>query len=282
MARISKNVEKSNGKYVGYIYGRQLVAPGPDKGKWYVGETTDKKGRESNWKKTHNESYGGQKITEARKTYSNIDTEWCTEWLERVEADSKEDLSKLLDECEDSWMVKKDSVKNGFNDYKNSGRHFSDEHRKNISKGHRNYQTDETKEKIRQATLGKKHTAETKQKISDGNKGKKRTPEQKAAQSTRMKGKEPVAASEGLRKYIEEHGHGPTKGVKQSPEARANMKAAQQTRGKDTIATFPDGHEKRFSTMLDAAKATGHNIGSVGNCVKSGGTTKKGYKFRAI
>lgn len=190
MARISKNVEKSDGMYVGYIYGRQLVAPGPDNGKWYVGETTDKKGRESNWKKTHNTSYGGKKITEARKTYSNTDTDWRTEWLERVEADSKEDLSKLLDEREDSWMDKKDSVKNGFNDYKNSERHFSDEHRKNISKGHRNYQTDETKEKIRQATLGRKHTTETKQKISEGNKGKKRTTEQKAAQSTRMKGKE--------------------------------------------------------------------------------------------
>ncbi len=279
MARISKNVEITpEGKYVGHIYTRTLKHDGPDKGKKYVGATTNPKTREGNWCKKNSTSYGGSKITAARKTYSDLKNDWETNYIERVEADSKEELSKVLDEREDAWIDKCDSISNGFNEYKNSERHFSDQHRQNISKNHRTYQSEETKAKLRQ--YHHPHTAESKAKISRARKGQHPTPEQRAHQSAIRKGIEPVAASAGLRKYIEEHGHGPTLGIKQSAHARANMRAAQQAKGVDNIATFPDGTEKEYSTMLDAAKATGHNVGSVENCIKHGGTTKKGFKFR--
>ncbi len=279
MARISKYVEITpEGKYVGHIYTRTLIHDGPDKGKKYVGETTNPKTRDGNWKKKNSTSYGGAKITEARRIYSDLENDWQTDYVERIEADSKKELSKLLDEREDAWIDKLDSINNGFNEYKNSERHFSEQHCRNISKNHRDYQTEETRAKLRQ--YHHPHTDESKAKISKANLGKKRSPEYCAHQSAIRKGIEPVAASAGLRKYIDENGHGPTKGIKQSANARANMKAAQQARGTTCIAIYPDGTEKEFSTMLDAAKATGHNVGSVENCIKHGGTTKKGFKFR--
>ena len=42
------------------------------------------------------------------------------------------------------------------------------------------------------------------------------------------------------------------------------------------------GERQEYPTMLDAAKGIGHNVGSVANAVKSGGITKKGYKFEKL
>ena len=67
-----------------------------------------------------------------------------------------------------------------------------------------------------------------------------------------------------------------------SVEAKAKMKAAQQKQGTKCIATFPDGHEELFLTMNDAAKAIGINVGSVAYAIKTGGTTKNGFKFKKI
>lgn len=280
MARISKYVEITpEGKYVGYIYGRELIASGNDNGKWYVGATTNKKGRESNWRKRNNISYGGKKITEARRTYSDVDKDWSSTILERIVADTEDLLSRLLDEHEDDWMDTKDSVRNGFNDYKNCERHFSEEHRANISKNHRDYQTEETRKKLSEANKGHVVSEETKQKISEGNTGKVRTPEQRSAQSERMKGQVPVAATAAAKEWVKQNGaYWKTHPI--SDETKAKMKAVHQERGITVIATFPDGTEHEYPTMLDAAKATGHNIGSVDNCVKRGGTTKDNFKFR--
>lgn len=280
MARISKQVEITpEGKYVGLIYGRELIVPGDDYGKWYVGETTDPNGRDKNWLKESNQNYGGKKITEARKLYSDFLNDWNTIELERIEADSKEELSRLIDEREDWWTDAKDSLRNGFNEYKNSERHFSEEHCANISKNHRDYQTEETKKKLSEANKGHIVSEETKQKISEGNTGKVRTPEQRSAQSERMKGTTPTAATAGAKEWVKQNGaYWKTHPI--PGETKAKMKAVQQERGTAVIATFPDGTEHDYPTMLDAAKATGHNIGSVDNCVKRGGTTKKNFKFR--
>ena len=281
MCKISKYVEKTaDGKYIGLIYKRTLVKEDcPDNGKVYVGATTDPKGRDSNWRKKNSHTYGGKKITEARTLYPDLDN-WASEYIETVEAETPEELSKLLEEREDYWINELDAIENGFNTYTNKNRVFTPEHCANISQHHQNNLTAETRAKISLSLKGRKLSDETKKKISKANSGKQRTPEQKAAQSERMKGHEPVAASEGLKKFIEEHGHGPTLGIKLSDEARAHMKAAKQKSGIDTIATYPDGSEVEYPTMLDAAKATGHNVGSVSNNIKSGGITMKGYKFR--
>lgn len=280
MARISKYVEITpEGKYVGHIYDRELIRECIEKGKHYVGATTIPKSRDENWRKRNNKSYGGKKITKARSIYSDIGKDWATTELERIEADSKEELSKLLDEREDYWMDVKDSVNNGFNDYKNSERHFSKEHCANISKNHRDYQTEETKKKLSEANKGHVVSEETKQKISEGNTGKVRTPEQRSAQSERMKGQVPVAATAAAKEWVKQNGaYWKTHPI--SDETKAKMKAVHQERGTTVIATFPDGTEHEYPTMLDAAKATGHNIGSVDNCVKRGGTTKDNFKFR--
>lgn len=281
MARISKYVEITpDGKYVGHIYGRELIAPGSDNGKWYVGETTDPNGRDANWRKSNNRNYGGKKITEARRLYSDLVNDWRTTELERIEADSKEELSRLIDKREDWWMDAKDSVRNGFNDYKNSERHFSEEHCANIRKTHRDYQTEATKKKLSEANMGHIVSDETRKKISAGNTGKVRTPEQKAAQSERMKGQVPVAATAAAKEWVKQNGGGYWKNHPIPQETKDKMKAVQQERGIAVIATFPDGTEHEYPTMLDAAKATGHNIGSVDNCVKHGGITKKNFKFR--
>ena len=280
MARISKYVEITpEGKYVGHIYDRELIRECIEKGKHYVGATTIPKSRDENWRKKNNKNYGGKKITTARSIYSDIDKDWVTTELERIEADSKDELSRLLDEREDYWMDVKDSVNNGFNDYKNSERHFSKEHCANISKTHRDYQTEATKKKLSEANMGHIVSDETRKKISAGNTGKVRTPEQKAAQSERMKGTTPTAATAGAKEWVKQNGaYWKTHPI--PGETKAKMKAVQQERGTAVIATFPDGTEHDYPTMLDAAKATGHNIGSVDNCVKRGGTTKKNFKFR--
>lgn len=280
MARISKQVEITpEGKYVGHIYGRELIVPGDDYGKWYVGETTDLNGRDKNWLKESNQNYGGKKITEARKLYSDFLNDWNTIELERIEADSKEELSRLIDEREDWWIDAKDSLRNGFNEYKNSERHFSKAHKANISRNHRKYQSLATRKKLSEANKGHAVSNETKQKISEGNTGKVRTPEQRSAQSERMKGTTPTAATAGAKEWVKQNGaYWKTHPI--PGETKTKMKAAQQERGTAVIATFPDGTEHDYPTMLDAAKATGHNIGSVDNCVKRGGTTKKNFKFR--
>ena len=67
-----------------------------------------------------------------------------------------------------------------------------------------------------------------------------------------------------------------------SDETKAKMKAAKQASGTDCVATFPDGHEETFPTMLDAANATGLNAGSVKYSIEHNNITKNGYKFRKL
>ena len=282
MARVSKYVERTpDGKYIGYIYKRILVKECEEKGKVYIGATSDLKGRNTNWGKKANRNYGGEKITTARMKYNNLGTYWKTEIVEKVIADTEEELSKKLDEREQYWIDKHDSIANGFNEFPvRKGRIFSDTHKANISMNHRHYQTEETKKKLSEAQKGRTVSPEVRLKISNSLKGIPMSDERRKAMSESRKGKEPKAASAGLKAYLEKYGHGPTKGIKQTPQARANMKAAQQKRGTDTIAIAPNGNETLYNTMKDAAHETGHNVGSVASCIKTNGITRKGYRFR--
>lgn len=272
-------------KYEGVIYMRKLVAPGStDYGKVYIGQTVCIEERNSNWYKPNN-NYGGMKITEAREKYGVSDDVWETMTVEKIYADTEEELHIKLNERETYNIKLYNSVENGFNGSYGRGMQglsHSDVSRAKISAHHRKTQTDETKTKISVSEKGHVVSAETRAKISEGNKGKKRSDAIKAKQSAIRKGKEPKAASKALQEYVAKNGHGPTLGIKQSPEARANMKSAQQKLGVKVIAIYPDGTRNEFNTMLDAAKACNMNVGSVASVIKTGGTCRNGMRFQRI
>ena len=60
------------------------------------------------------------------------------------------------------------------------------------------------------------------------------------------------------------------------------MKKAQQKLGVKVLAISPDGSQKEFNTMLDAAKEFGLNVGSVASVIKTGGTCRNGMTFQRI
>ena len=271
-------------KYEGEIYIRKLIVPGADYGKAYIGQTTCIEERNSNWYKPNN-NYGGKKISEARQKYGVGDDVWETKTVEKVFADTEEELHIKLDERETYHIREYDSVENGFNGSYGRGMQglsHSDAAKAKISAHHRKTQTDETKAKISASTKGHAVSDATKAKISLGNKGKSRTESVKAALSAKRKGKEPKAASEGLQQYIAKNGHGPTLGIKQSEEAKSNMKKAQQKLGVKVLAIYPDGSRKEFNTMLDAAKECHMNVGSVASVIKTGGTCRNGMSFQRL
>lgn len=264
-----------DGKYRGVIYERHNKISG----KSYVGKTNNERKRKYDWNEDNAGCYGGKKITAARKEYGTGPDVWEYSVLEEVFSDTQEELDSKLKERETHWIREKNSVENGYNGSYgdgNLGIKF-DEDRRNSMKGKRH--TQETKEKISKAHLGLKHTKETKEKISRKLKGLKRTEEQRKAQSERMKGHVPKEATAAAKESVKKNG-GYWKNHPIPPEARANMKIAQQKRGITTTVTFPDGHEETFQTMLDASKTTGVGVGSIHRFMKTSGTTRKGFKFR--
>ena len=222
---------------------------------------------------------------EARKEYGTGPDAWDYNVLEEIFSDTHEELDAKLKERETHWIREKDTVENGYNHSYgdgNLGIEYDEERRKQCGNAMRGkHHTDETKAKLSSISRGHHHTPETRAKISEKLKDVVRTEEQKQAQSERMKGIEPVAATEGAKKWVRQNGGGYWKNHPIPDEAKANMKNAQQERGTDCIATFPDGHEQTFPTMLDAANATGLNVGSVKYSIDhNNNLTKNGYRFR--
>ena len=272
-------------QFSGVIYMRRLIAPGSEQGKVYIGQSTCIEERDRNWYRANNSTYGGKKITQAREKYGVGDGVWETVRLETLYSDSSDDLQRRLDEKETYYIKYYDSVEKGFNSsYGNGmqGTTHTESAKAKISAHHRKTQTDETKAKISASTKGHTVSDGTKAKISVGNKGKKRSEIVKAALSAMRKGKEPKAASDGLQQYIAKNGHGPNYGIKQSEVAKANMKKAQQKLGVKVLAISPDGSQKEFSTMLDAAKEYGMNVGSIASVIKTGGICRNGMKFQRL
>ena len=107
----------------------------------------------------------------------------------------------------------------------------------------------------------------------------------KQAQSKRLKGIEPKAASEAAKAWREQNGGNYWTGKKMSSEAKANMSAAQRKRAITIKAHYPDGGEKIFETMLDAATELGIGTGSIHNNLKHSSPdfkTKGGYWFEKL
>ena len=277
---MSKHPEKTeDGKYRGVIYERHNKATDQS----YVGKTDNEKIRKQSWNNKGSRSYGGKKIIEARKEYGTGPDAWDYNVLEEIFSDTHEELDAKLKERETHWIREKDTVENGYNHSYgdgNLGIEYDEERRKQCGNAMRGkHHTEETKAILRQKNKGVPRPDEVKAKISRATKGLKRTEAQKQAQSARQKGKVPVAATEAAKEWVKQNGSY-WKNHPIPDEAKANMKKAQQLRGTDCIATFPDGHEEAFPTMLDAANATGLNVGSVKYSIDHNSTTRNGIKFR--
>jgi hypothetical protein len=220
---------------------------------------------------------------EARKEYGTGPDAWDYNVLEEIFSDTHEELDAKLKERETHWIREKDTVENGYNHSYgdgNLGIEYDEERRKQCGNAMRGkHHTEETKALLSAKGKGRHHTDDAKTKISKKLKGLKRTEAQKQAQSARQKGKVPVAATEAAKEWVKQNGSY-WKNHPIPDEAKANMKKAQQLRGTDCIATFPDGHEEAFPTMLDAANATGLNVGSVKYSIDHNSTTRNGIKFR--
>lgn len=277
---MSKNPERTeNGQYRGVIYERHNKATDQS----YVGKTDNEKIRKQSWNNKGSRSYGGKKIMEARKEYGTGHDAWDYNVLEEIFSDTHEELDAKLKERETHWIREKDSVENGYNHSYgdgNLGIEYDEERRKQCGNAMRGkHHTEETKALLSEKGKGRHHTDDAKTKISKKLKGLKRTEAQKRAQSERQKGIVPVAATAAAKEWVKQNGSY-WKSHPLPDSARANMKKAQQERGTDCVATFPDGHEEAFPTMLDAAKATGVGVGSVKYSIDHNSLTRNGIKFR--
>ena len=273
-----------NGKIEGIIYRYVNQTEGPEKGWSYVGNTSNEKERQQSWRNRSNKRYGGDKITNARERFGIDAFEY--EVLEKVYADTEEEIRMLMNEREAYYIEKYDSSGHGYNTSMGGtgmkGVQFSLEHKDKISKNHRKTQSTETREKISAATKGHVVSAETKTKISNGNQGKKRTQEQNMAQSERMKGSIPVAATEAAKAWVVSNGGGYWSNHPISAEAKKNMKAAQEKRATKVRATYLDGHTQDYASESEAGRAFGLKAGSINYRIKAGTPSKDGVIFSHI
>ena len=277
----------ANLPYFGIIYRRWVNKEGAEHyGCSYIGETPNEKVRQQSWNKKNLTGYAGKKLLAAREQYPLED--WDYEVLERVFAQTEEELKALLHERETYYIAKYDSFDNGFNGNRggsgNKGVKFDAARCKQNGDNRRGKpQPKESVGRMAAKNRGRKHTDEAKLKISKANKGKKRTAQQKAAQSAIRKGKVPVAACEGAKKWREENPGGWWATHEITAEMKANMKAAQQARGIRIKATLEDGRIICFPTMLDTANHFGMGAGSISNFVKSGNFSEQAKaKFEKI
>lgn len=264
----------------GIIYRHWVNKIGAEHNGWsYIGETPDEKTRLASWNKPINPRYAGKKLTEARKLYS-LEC-WEYEVLEKVYAQTDEELKKLLHKRETFYIAKYDSYEHGFNGNRggrgNKGVKFDEARCKQNGDNRRGKpQPCESVERGAAKRRGRTQSKETCKKKSEANSGKKRTPEMNANQSARMKGKNPAAATKAAKEWHEKNPGGWWGDGKHdmSPEMLANMKAAQQARGKRIKATQEDGTIICFPTMLDCAKHYGMGAGSIHNFVRTGNVSK--------
>lgn len=259
----------TNGTWKGIVYRRFLKVTG-DEWNWsYIGETTDEKGRMSNWNKPHSQSYGGKKIMDARKKYGIGEDVWGYEVLETVTASTKEKLRMQLEALEAAYIAKYDSYEHGFNSNRggsgSNGVKLSDERRKQIgetSRGRRH--SEETKKQISETLKGRHHTEEAKAKISAANRGRKLTPEQRQAISSRMKGK---TMSEEARRKSSLAKKGKPHYI--SPEGMANINAHRFKIGVEV--TYENGESMYFSSLVEAAADLGVTVAAISYTLRHSG-----------
>lgn len=277
-------VRNAQGKIVCIVYSYTLNE-GPQSGQKYVGVTPNEKVRRQCWNKPGGD-YAGKKLKDARAIY-NPKTAWIYTVHETAEFDTEEEADKWMDQKEEYYIAKFDSRNNGFNSSKggtgNRGG-LSAQHIANIIKNHSHYSpTAEERENLSKKLKGRKRSPEECAKISAGLKGKSKSEVARQSMSVCRKGKKPVALIAANAAARLKKGCGLTKGIKQSAQALANMKEAQQKRGRKVKAISMSEEVIVFNTMLDAAKYFNIGVGSIHHALKTGNFIERiGYKFEEI
>lgn len=224
-------------------------------------------------------NYAGRKMLEAMNAVPR--SNWRLEILETIEIEDPKDFKPTADERETFYIAKYDSYENGLNGNRggsgNKGVKFDEARCQQNGDNRRGKpMPPESVERGAAKRRGRKQSAETCKKKSEANRGKTRTSEMNANQSARMKGKNPEAATKAAKEWHEQNPGGWWGDGKHemSPEMRANMKAAQQARGRRIKATQEDGTIICFPTMLDCAKHYGMGAGSIHNFVRTGNVSR--------
>ena len=114
--KMSKYTPSTTDVLIGYIYIRRIhcdkaIENGQD-GWVYIGETTNLLDRQYHFRSL-SVTYGGKLIEEARKEYGP--SNWSWEILDKVEAESADELEKLLKQKEAEYIIEYKSYKKGFN-----------------------------------------------------------------------------------------------------------------------------------------------------------------------
>ena len=103
---------KDTEEHVGFIYIRVYVK----NGKIYIGETKNMLDRNYHFRSLA-VVYGGKRIEQARKLLGVSSDDWMWDILERVEANSADELEEKLKQKEAEYIIKYESYKEdkGFN-----------------------------------------------------------------------------------------------------------------------------------------------------------------------
>ena len=176
-------------------------------GKYYIGQTINEESRRYNF--LYDKKYAGDKIDYARKKYGPENFEYAV--LMKVIGDDKEEVIGYLNQLEQFFIQKYDSVKNGYNS-SDGGKNgiLSEETKRKMSEVRTGHPTsEETKRKISEKHKGKTYSVETRRKMSEsrkgispGNKGKKMTPEQCRKMSEAKKGRHRVYNTDGTWRMV--------------------------------------------------------------------------------
>lgn len=154
-------------------------------------------------------------------------------------------------EMEKYFIEKYNSIENGYN--LSEGGYGSPGVRK----------TEETKQKIREKAMGRKHTEATKKKLSQSHKGYVMPERQKAAISSSLTGhKRSEVERQALRDRVwtpemREKARLAQLGKKHSPEALAKLTEANQRKAKRYLITKPDGSQETITNLNQFCKDHG-------------------------
>lgn len=264
-------------KCEGIVYRYVLKVPGDEYGWSYIGETVRPRQRRQNWKKPNGKYYAGGKIGTARVKYGVSDDVWDYEVLEILTSNDPKELKRRLEERETHYIAQFDSVVHGFNTScggtGNKGVNFSQDWRDKIgqaSKGRKHTQA--TKSQISQKLMGHPVLQTTRNKISQGNKGKKRTPAQCQAISQRMQGKSMSPAARAKSSA--------TKKGKPHPISAKGMANINAHRYKIGIwAIDKNGNQLGFNSLSEAAEQFNQSVAAVSHLLKTGNYGKHGFRL---
>ena len=114
--KMSNYTPSTTSVLIGYIYIRRIhcdkaIENGQD-GWVYIGETTNPLDRQYHFRSL-SVTYGGKLIEKARKEYSP--SSWSWEILEKVEANTPDELEAKLKQKEAEFIIKYKSYEKGFN-----------------------------------------------------------------------------------------------------------------------------------------------------------------------